>query len=106
MKLVYSFLFAAWLAGQCYSQTTISGKIFGVDASHLDSVQIMLKDGTGDTTYCKGLISKDGTFSLSSGKSGGLLLDVNCPGFKSVEVALVVPCTTIDTVDVKLIPSS
>jgi thiol-disulfide isomerase/thioredoxin len=78
----------------------------GLDASRLDSVQATLKDGTGDTTYCHAQISNNGTFCLSTSQAGGSLLDVKCPGYKPVEVALVVPHHSLDTVDVVLIPLS
>ena len=102
MKLTYSFLLVAWIAGHSYSQTTISGKIFGVDASNLDSVQIMLKDGTGDTTYCHALISREGSFRLSSSEVGALQLDVICPGFKSTQAALLLDRPFTDSVEITL----
>ena len=84
----------------------IVGRLVGVDPAIADSVNIAFKDGTGDTVYSQTHLSRMNTFSLSSRETGGLLLDVTCPGFNPAQAAILTIGSTFDTVEVQLNPVS
>ena len=89
-----------------YAQTNISGRVVGLDPALADSVNITLKDGSGEIIYSQVHLSQNSTFHLSSGETGGLLLEVTCPGFYSAQAALLTIGSTSDTVEIHLSPTA
>jgi thiol-disulfide isomerase/thioredoxin len=77
-----------------------------LDPAIADSVNIALKDGTGETIYSQVYLSRSNTFNLSSRETGGLLLDITCPGFNPAQAAILTIGSTSDTVEVQLSPVS
>jgi thiol-disulfide isomerase/thioredoxin len=90
------------LASSCYSQTTISGRFIGLSMTDLDSASVLIKDGTGDTTYARASASKDGSFYLKTNHIGTLMAEFTCPHFKALQVALLCDKPTKVNVDVTL----
>ena len=76
------------LASSSYSQTTISGRFVGLNAIDLDSANVQIKDGTGDTTYLHSFSSKDGSFYLTTDHIGTLMAEFACPKYRTLQVAL------------------
>ena len=105
-SLICTAVLSAWVVSASHSQTTIIGRLVGVDPTVADSVNIALKDGTGETIYSQTHLSRSNTFSLSSRETGGLLLDITCPGFNPAQAAILTIGSTSDTVEVQLSPVS
>jgi thiol-disulfide isomerase/thioredoxin len=105
-SLICTIVLTAWVVSGSYSQTTIVGRLVGVDPAIADSVTIALKDGTGEAMYTQAHLSGGNTFNLSSGETGGLLLDVTCPGCYSAQAALLTMGSTSDTMEIHLSPLS
>jgi hypothetical protein len=95
-----------WVEALCYSQSKIIGRFVGLDRASLDSAKVLLKDGTGDTTYFDAPVSRDGIFSLSTRTEGTFLADISCPGYKNLQVALLLDKPITDTIVVILSPTS
>ena len=100
------FALAVWVVSCSLSQTMIVGRVVGVNPAIADSVNIALKDGTGETVYSQAHLSRSTTFSVSSRETGGLLLDITCPGFNPAQAAILTIGSTSDSVAVQLSPLS
>jgi thiol-disulfide isomerase/thioredoxin len=86
----------------CYSQTTISGRFLQLSIDVLDSASVLIKEGTGDTTYARAMVSKDGSFYLKTDHNGTLMAEFACPKYKTLQVALLCNEPTSLTVSVSL----
>jgi len=84
----------------------IVGKLVGLDPAVADSVSIALKNGTGEIIYSQTHLSPSNTFNFSSRETGGLLLDVTCPGFNPVQAPILTIGSTSDSVEIRLSPVS
>jgi thiol-disulfide isomerase/thioredoxin len=94
------------LASCCFSQTTISGRFVGLNMTDLDPASVLIKEGTGDTTYACASASKDGSFYLKTDHVGTLMAEFTCPRFKTLQAALLCDKPTRIKVDVTLRGSS
>ena len=90
------------IASYASSQTSISGRLISPDQTNFTAAQIVLKDGTGDTTFCGFPVSKDGSFCLSTPLTGPLLLHFDCPNHKPLDIALLLNQPVTDTVEVTI----
>jgi len=90
------------LASYSYSQVVISGRFVGLSQTDLDSACVLVKEGTGDTTYARAAAAKDGSFYLKTDHTGTLIAEFGCPRFRSLQAALLCDSLTYVNVDVTL----
>lgn len=76
------------------AQTTISGKFIGLEGIANDSTIVVLKDGTGDTTFASTVASKNGSYHLTTNQSGPLLAVFSSPRYQPVQAALILDAPT------------
>jgi thiol-disulfide isomerase/thioredoxin len=89
-------------ASCCFPQTIISGRFVGLGVSDLDSASVLIREGTGHTTYARASASKDGSFYLKTDHVGTLMAEFTCPHFKTLQAALICDKPTRVMVDVTL----
>ena len=107
MKLLMPIMvLSAWVVCYSVSQTKIVGRLVGLDPAIADSVNIAVKNGTGELFYSQTHLSRNSTFNISSRETGGLLLDISCPGFNSAQVPILTIGSTTDSVEIQLSPVS
>lgn len=90
------------VASCCYSQTTLSGKFIGLSPTDLDSAIVLIKDGTGDTTYAQVQALKDDSFRVVTHATGMLMAEFRCRHYRTLQVALLCDKPTDVDVDVTL----
>jgi thiol-disulfide isomerase/thioredoxin len=105
-RLYFLFVLLLIFSGHSLSQTALVVRLNGEDGVHFDSTRVLLEDGTGDTTYGRIPVSGEGVFALVIRAAGDYLLQVSSPGFRPLEVALVVSTPVKDTMEVMLTPVS